>query len=74
MSNVLYTAVISRGERGWVSAHVPDLPGCTATGRTFEEALYLVTTAAQRMVDDMRERGRPVPPARTEAVLIDAGG
>ena len=72
MNEIVYTAVVTRDANGWYTAHVPDLPGCTGNGRTFDEALHFVTEAAQRALDALRGRHRPMPQPRTEAVMIDA--
>jgi len=42
-------------------AEVPELPGCTAHGDSYESALHHVHEAMQLWVDTAREFGDPVP-------------
>jgi predicted RNase H-like HicB family nuclease len=42
-------------------AHVPDLPGCVAVGRTLEEVQLLIKEAIEAHVALLREQGLPVP-------------
>ena len=43
------------------SAHVPDLPGCAATGKTREETLQRMQKAIEMHLRSMREDGDPIP-------------
>lgn len=43
------------------SAHVPDLPGCAAAGRTLEETRELMRSAMEMHLRAMREDGDPIP-------------
>ncbi len=42
-------------------SEVPELPGCTAHGRTQEEALSNVRDAMALWLQTARELGRPIP-------------
>jgi len=42
-------------------AEVPELPGCTADGATYQEALANVETAIREWIETARELGRPIP-------------
>ena len=74
MRKAHYTIVIERTARNF-SAHVPDLPGCIATGATREDVVRQIREAMEFHIEGMRERGEPVPePQCTSAVVdVDAG-
>ncbi len=42
------------------SAHVPDLPGSVATGKTRDETLRLMREAIKLRIRSMREDGGPI--------------
>jgi predicted RNase H-like HicB family nuclease len=44
-----------------LSAYVPDLPGCVATGRTKEEVERLIREAIELHLAGMAEDGLPIP-------------
>ena len=48
-------------------ARVPALPGCAAHGATAEKATREAERAAARMLDVLREDGRPLPPEDSSA-------
>jgi predicted RNase H-like HicB family nuclease len=43
------------------SAYVPELPGCVATGATFEETRELLKGAIEGHLDLMRQFGYEIP-------------
>jgi predicted RNase H-like HicB family nuclease len=55
-----YLVVIEKGETGY-GAYVPDLPGCVAVAKTRVRVKRLIREAIHLHVEDMRERGYPVP-------------
>jgi predicted RNase H-like HicB family nuclease len=55
-----YLVVIEKGPASF-GAYVPDLPGCVAVARTRQELMRLIRQAVQMHVEDMQERGDPVP-------------
>lgn len=55
-----YAVVIEKSESNF-SAYVPDLPGCVATGATFEEVEREIRAAIEIHVSGMRQDGTPVP-------------
>jgi len=64
--------VVERGETSW-GAHVPDLPGCVAVGKTREEVLNLIREAIEFHIAGLIEDGSPVPPASSEGELVEVG-
>jgi predicted RNase H-like HicB family nuclease len=42
-------------------AEVPELPGCMADGKTYEEALSNARQVVQEWIETAKELGRPVP-------------
>ncbi len=63
----IFTAPTSTG----FSAHVPDLPGCIATGRTREQTLNRMREAIELHLRSMREDGDPVPePSSVEFLSV----
>ena len=61
-----YAIVIENAGSNY-SAHVPDLPGCVATGATVEETERSIREAIELHVEGMREDGTPIPPLSTIA-------
>ena len=47
-------------------ADIPELPGCSAHGRTHEQALAEAQTAFGLWLDAARHIGRPMPPPSGE--------
>jgi predicted RNase H-like HicB family nuclease len=43
------------------SAYVPDLPGCTATGRSIEDVENEIRSAIQFHLEGMKQDGLPIP-------------
>lgn len=58
-----YGYVLEPGRKRWF-AYVPDLPGCTAAGRTAEKAARNVAGATAAYIEVLRETGQPVPAPR----------
>jgi predicted RNase H-like HicB family nuclease len=42
-------------------AEVPELPGCAADGKTYQEAVQNVELIMQEWIETAREIGRPIP-------------
>jgi predicted RNase H-like HicB family nuclease len=64
-----YLVVLEPETDGW-SAYVPDVLGCTATGRTRVEAERNMQQALQTCLAEMRARGEPIPiPGRRTALI-----
>lgn len=49
-------------------AEVPELPGCTADGATYEEALANVRVVIAEWIETAKELGRPIPEPRGKLV------
>ena len=66
-----YLVVIEKGKTGF-GAHVPDLPGCVAVAKTRARIKRLIREAIELHIEDMRERGYPIPKptAATEFVEL----
>ena len=60
---------------GWrepLSAYVPDLPGCVATGDTVEVVEENIREAIRLHIPGLREDHLPVPEPRAIADYVDA--
>ena len=67
-----YTVLID-GRKGAYGVVVPDLPGCTAMGRTVEEALANAVSAMRDWTKVTEEAGGIVPaPRDPESIGVDA--
>jgi predicted RNase H-like HicB family nuclease len=67
-----YLVIYERGEDGGWGAHVPDVEGVFALGKTRDEVRDRMSEALGAHLDLLREQGRPLPEARTEAGHIPA--
>jgi predicted RNase H-like HicB family nuclease len=65
-----YLIIIERGEHN-LSAYVPDLPGCVATGDTQDEVLARMRDAIEMHLEGMREDGEPIPTPSSTPEYID---
>lgn len=66
-------AVVIEKVGGNYGAHVPDLPGCVATGGTIEEVEQSIRTAIEMHIEGMLEDGLTIPPATSIARYVDVG-
>ena len=68
-----YAVVIEHAGNNY-SAYVPDLPGCVATGASFEEVETQIREAIEFHLEGMREDGVaiPSPQSRVEYVEVSA--
>ena len=64
-----YLVVVEKGESSW-GAHVPDLPGCVAVGKTKDEVLELIKGAIELHLDDLRETAQPIPAPAWHAIFV----
>lgn len=56
-----YDVFLELDPDGGYVAVIPTLPGCYSQGETVEEALANAQEAVLLTVEDMRERGEPIP-------------
>jgi transcriptional regulator with XRE-family HTH domain/predicted RNase H-like HicB family nuclease len=64
-----FIVVIQRTRDGY-SAHVPDLPGCTARGDTPQGAEAGIRKAGNDHVQGLRRAGRPIPSSDAYALVM----
>ena len=50
----------SQQDRAFI-AEVPELPGCAADGKTYQEALANVEVVIEEWIATAKELGRPIP-------------
>jgi predicted RNase H-like HicB family nuclease len=65
-----YLIIIERGEHN-LSAYVPDLPGCVATGSTRNEVIARMREAIALHLQDMRADGEPIPEPNSDPTWVD---
>ena len=65
-----YAVVIEQAD-GNLSAYVPDLPGCVATGSTEREVRSNIAEAIRLHVVSLRTHGEPVPPPTSSTVSVE---
>ena len=66
-----YLVVVEKAGNN-LSAYVPDLPGCVATGLTSEEVQQNIREAIAMHLEGLREDGLPVPEPQTHAEFVEA--
>ena len=65
-----YLVVIEKGPTSF-GAYVPDLPGCVAVAKTRGEVKRLIREAIQLHVEDMRNRGDPIPKPTADSEFVE---
>ena len=65
-----YLVIVEKGKTGF-GAYVPDLPGCIAAAQSRKEVVRLIHEAIELHVEDLRERGEPVPRPLSTVELVD---
>jgi predicted RNase H-like HicB family nuclease len=50
-------------------AEVPELPGCAADGRTYQQALANVEVIIREWIETAKELGRPIPAPKGRLVF-----
>jgi predicted RNase H-like HicB family nuclease len=65
-----FLVVIEKGPTSF-GAYVPDLPGCVAVAKTRRQVRRLIEEAIQLHVEDMRERGDPIPEPTADSEFVE---
>ncbi|MBM5796905.1 MAG: type II toxin-antitoxin system HicB family antitoxin [Cyanobacteria bacterium K_Offshore_0m_m2_072] len=63
-------AVVIEEAGGNFSAHVPDLPGCVATGSTRNQVLERIREAIALHLDGLAQDAQPTPSQRTSVATV----
>ncbi len=74
MAALQYNVFLEPDPDGGYVAVIPALPGCYSQGETVEEALANARDAILLTIEDMRERGEPIPDPAGELVRQVAVG
>ena len=65
-----YTVVFENaGKDGW-GAYVPDLPGCTAGGTSFDAAVTSIQKSIELWIEHAIAAGESIPAPSTEALSL----
>ncbi len=64
MSNNYEIIIYWSDEDGAFVAEVPELPGCMADGKTYQEAVANVEVIVKEWIQTAKELGRPIPQPR----------
>lgn len=70
---VEYAIVIEETRRNF-SAYAPDLPGCVATGATWDDVVREMRAAIVLHIESLREHREPIPDPRCTATVVDVAG
>jgi len=65
-----YVSVLHRAGRTGYTVAFPDVPGCTATGRTVDQAMRNAREALDRHLAELAAAGKPVPAPRDFHAVI----
>ena len=65
-----YAVIIEKGSRKY-GAYVPDLPGCTTSGKSLQDVRKNMREAIGLYLDELREQGLPVPKPTTHAIELE---
>jgi len=63
-------AIVIEDAGGNLSAYVPDLPACVATGATCEEVTSNIGEAIALHIESLREHGEEVPAATSRVSSV----
>jgi predicted RNase H-like HicB family nuclease len=68
---VKYAVVYEKTENNY-AAYIPDLPGCVATGKTFEEVRREIQEAMAFHIEGLKADGLKVPPPQSLCDYVEA--
>ena len=71
VSATMKYAVVIEQARGNLSAYVPDLPGCVATGASLAEVETEIRSAIALHLQGLREDGLPIPAPTSTVEYIE---
>ncbi len=66
-----YAVVIEKAGDNF-SGHVPDMPGCVATGESVEAVERELSEAIRFHIEGLKEDGLPIPPPSAVADYVEA--
>jgi predicted RNase H-like HicB family nuclease len=64
-----FLIIIEAGEENF-SAYSPDLPGCVATGKTYDDVLKNMSDAISMHLEALSESGEPLPETFSLATYV----
>lgn len=64
-----YAVIVEKADDGGYGAWSPELPGCVATGVSYEQCVADMHEAVRFHIDGMREDGLDVPTPRAVGAL-----
>ncbi len=65
-----YLIILEKGSTSF-GAHVPDLPGCIAVGKSKEEVLTLTREAIEFHLEGLKQEGQPIPVPASTSELVE---
>ena len=65
-----YLVVLEKGPSSF-GAHVPDLPGCIAVGKSKSEVLKLIREAIEFHIEGLKLEGQPIPSPASTSELVE---
>ena len=73
MELLTYTIELTPLENGGFSVTVPALLGCVTWGDNFDHALKMAREAIEVWLEELQERGEPIPEERAAARPVKLG-
>jgi predicted RNase H-like HicB family nuclease len=64
-------AIVIRKNGEVYAVHVPDMPGCVATGRTPEEAMREAALAISTRIEVLQQEGLPLPVPSARSAYVE---